>query len=157
VLLSLLGVVIVLVGLAGLILPALPGMPLIFAGIVVVAWADGFARIGVPTLIVSGVLAAIGSVFDYTAGLLGAKRAGASRWGLAGAVIGLIVGVPFGLIGLVLGPGVGAVLFEYARDTNIRRSARAGVGVLIGFVLGTALKYALAMTMIGLALFAYLW
>jgi uncharacterized protein YqgC (DUF456 family) len=155
--LLLLGLVLVVAGLAGLILPALPGMPLIFAGIVVAAWADGFARIGVPTLVATGVLAAVGSVFDYVAGLLGAKRAGASTWGLVGAAIGLVAGLPFGLLGLVLGPGVGAMLLEYARDTDLRRSARAGVGVLIGFVLGTALKYALAMTMLGLALFAYFW
>lgn len=155
--LAALGLVLTLVGLAGLVLPAVPGMPLIFGGIALVAWADGFARIGLPTLLAIGVLAVVGTVFDYLAGVLGARHGGASRWGLVGAVAGLIVGLPFGLFGLVLGPGIGAMLLEYANDKDIRRSARAGVGVLIGFVLGTALKYAVAMTMVGLAIMAYVW
>ena len=152
-----LGLILVLVGLAGLLLPALPGMPLVFAGIAIVAWSDGFARIGIATLVAIAVLALVGALFDFLAGVLGARRAGASRWGMAGAVLGLLVGLPFGLPGLMFGPGIGAMLLEYSRDQNIRRSARAGVGVLVGFVLGTALKYALAMTMIGLAVVAYLW
>jgi uncharacterized protein YqgC (DUF456 family) len=155
--LLLLGAVLVVVGLAGLVLPAVPGMPLIFVGVAMVAWADDFARIGVPTVLTIGVLALIGTVFDVLAGLLGARRLGASRWGLLGASLGLLAGLPFGLPGLVLGPGLGAMLLEYLRDSDVRRSARAGAGVLIGFVLGTALKYAVAMTMIGLAILAYVW
>jgi uncharacterized protein YqgC (DUF456 family) len=151
------GLALIACGLMGLLLPAIPGMPLVFVGIAAVAWADGFARIGVPVLVVIGVLGVMGMVFDYLAGLLGAKRAGASRWGLIGAVVGLLVGLPFGLPGLVLGPGLGAMALEYAKDADVRRSARAGVGVLVGFILGTALKYAVAMTMLGLALFAYFW
>jgi uncharacterized protein YqgC (DUF456 family) len=138
-----------------MILPAVPGLPLVFAGIFVVAWAGEFSRIGIPTLLAVGVLAVAGAFFDYLAGVLGAKRAGASRWGLLGAIVGLVVGLFLGLPGLILGPGLGAMLFEYAKDTDLRRSARAGAGVLVGFVLGTALKYAVAMTMIGLAILAY--
>lgn len=155
--LTLLGGLLVFVGLVGLVLPALPGMPLIVAGIAAIAWADGFARIGVPTLVAIVALGIVGTLMDYAAGLLGAKRAGASRWGLAGAVLGLVAGVPFGLPGLVIGPGLGAVALEYLQDKNLRRSAMAGAGVLVGFVLGTALKYAIAMTMLGLAALAYFW
>ncbi len=151
------GVLVVLLGLAGLVLPALPGLPLVFAGLLLVSWADGFSRIGWPTVTAIGTLALVGAALDYAAGLLGARRAGASRWGLFGAVVGMLAGLPFGLFGLVLGPGLGAMAFEYAKDTDIRRAARAGVGVLIGFVLGTALKYAVATTMVGLAVLAYLW
>jgi uncharacterized protein len=133
-----LGLALVVGGLAGLVLPAVPGIPLVFAGIALIAWADGFARIGVPMLVAIGVLAAIGTVFDFLAGVLGAKRAGVSRWGLIGSVGGLLIGLPFGLPGLVLGPGIGAMLLEYAKDTDIRRAARAGVGVLVGFILGAS-------------------
>lgn len=153
----LLGLAIVVAGLAGLVLPAVPGMPLVFVGLALVAWADDFARIGVPTVVALAALALLGSIFDYAAGLLGARRAGASRWGLIGSVAGLLAGLPLGIIGLVFGPVLGAMLFEYAKDTDIRRAARAGIGVLVGFILGTALKYAVAMTMIGLAILAYFW
>lgn len=151
------GVLLVVLGFVGLLLPALPGMPLIAVGIAAIAWADSFTRIGVPTLVAVVVLAVLGSLMDYAAGVLGARRAGASRWGLAGAVLGLLAGLPFGLLGLAVGPGLGAMALEYLRDKNLRRSATAGVGVLLGFVLGTALKYAVAMTMVGLAVLAYFW
>jgi hypothetical protein len=155
--LTLLGALLVIAGLVGLVLPAVPGLPLIVVGITVLAWADDFARIGAPTLMAVLALGIVGTLMDYAAGLLGAKRAGASSWGLAGAVLGLLAGLPFGLLGLILGPGLGAMALEYLRDQNLRRSAVAGAGVLVGFVLGTALKYAVAMTMIGLAMVAYFW
>lgn len=151
-----LGAVTVIVGMAGLIMPGVPGLPLVFLGIAIVSWADDFMRIGLPTLTAVAVLGLLGAAFDYAAGLLGATRAGASRWGLFGAVVGMLAGLPFGLLGLVVGPGLGAMAFEYVKDADIQKAARAGVGVLVGFVLGTAMKYAVAMTMIGLALLAYL-
>jgi uncharacterized protein YqgC (DUF456 family) len=157
VLIVVLGVVLAAAGLVGLLLPGIPGMPLVLAGIVVAAWADDFARIGFPTLAAVTVLAVIGMILDYMAGVLGARRWGASRWGFVGALVGLVAGLPLGLAGLVIGPAAGAVVFEYARDRDIHRAARAGVGVLVGFVLGTAFKYAVAMTMIGLAVLAYSW
>lgn len=153
--LLLLGVALLLVGLAGLLLPALPGMPLLFAGALAVAAADGFTRIGWFTLAVIALLAAGGFLVDHLASLLGARRAGASGWGMAGAVVGLLVGLPFGLPGIVLGPGIGAVVLEYARDQEFRRAARAGTGVFVGFLVGTVLKYAIAAVIIGVLAFAY--
>ena len=150
-----LGILLVAVGLAGLILPALPGMPLVFAGAVAIAAADGFTRIGYISLAVLGVLAAAGMVLDHLAGVLGARRFGASRWGIIGSLAGLVAGLPFGLVGVVFGPALGALALEFARDRELRRAARAGTGVLVGFVLGTIGKYAIASVMIGLLLLAY--
>jgi len=155
-LLALLGVLALVVGLAGLLLPAIPGMPLLFAGAVLLAWAEGFTRIGYFTLGVIAALALLGSAIDYAASVLGARHGGASRWGLLGAVAGLIVGLPFGLPGLILGPALGAVLLEYARDREFRQAARAGAGVFLGFVIGTVAKYAVAAAIIGLLVLAYL-
>jgi uncharacterized protein len=149
------GVLLIVVGLAGLLLPMLPGMPLVFLGALAIAAADGFTRVGYLSLGLIAVLAIAGSVLDHVAGVLGAKRGGASRWGLAGAVIGLIVGLPFGLPGLVLGPALGAAVLEFARDQELRRAARASTGVLIGFVLGTVVKYAIACVILGILLLAY--
>lgn len=146
----------ILAGLAGLLLPALPGMPLLFLGAVAVAAADGFVRVGWVTLVVIGLLAALGVAVDHAAAVVGARRAGASWWGMAGAIVGLVLGLPFGLPGIVLGPGIGAVALEYAKDREFRRAAKAGAGVFIGFVVGTVLKYAIACAIVGLLVFAYL-
>jgi uncharacterized protein YqgC (DUF456 family) len=150
-----LGIVLVAAGLAGLILPALPGMPLVFAGAVAIAAADGFTRVGYISLATLAVLAAAGMVLDHLAGVLGARRFGASRWGIIGSLGGLVAGLPFGLVGIVFGPALGALALEFARDRELRRAARAGTGVLVGFVLGTIGKYAIASVMIGLLALAY--
>jgi uncharacterized protein YqgC (DUF456 family) len=150
-----LGLFVVVVGLVGLVLPAVPGTPLIMGGLALVAWADGFTRIGAFALAFILLLGAVGMALEHVAGALGARKAGASRWGVAGAVIGLMAGLPFGLPGLLLGPGIGAALFEYVRDPDFKRALRSGGGVFIGFLIGTVVKYAFAFAMIGVAAFAY--
>lgn len=150
------GFVLIGVGLAGLVLPVLPGAPIVFAGIFAIAWADGFARIGWQGLLITGALAATISIVDYVASTVGAKRFGASYWGMLGSFLGLVVGLPFGIPGIVLGPVVGAVLLEYLKDPNFKKAATVGLGTFIGFVVGTAIKYALAFALLGAALMFYL-
>ena len=152
-----LAVLLVLGGLVGVVAPVLPGGPLIFAGILLVAWADGFARIGWAPLVLCAVLTVLMALADWVSAALGAKRVGASRWGIAGAFAGVIAGMFFGLPGILLGPFVGAALFEYLRDRDLARAARVGGGTTLGFLLGTAVKYALAAAMLGVALAAWLW
>jgi uncharacterized protein len=155
VLLIILGILLILVGMAGLILPALPGAPLIFAGALAIAYAHDFTRIGVFTLVVIGLLALMSMVLDHAITLLGARRAGASAWGMFGAVVGLLVGLTFGLPGIIIGPAIGAVVFEYWRNPDFTRASRAGMGVFIGFLVGTLVKYALAFAILGIVIFAY--
>jgi uncharacterized protein YqgC (DUF456 family) len=155
-LLLLIGLLAIALGLVGLLLPALPGSPLIFGGAVLVAWADHFTRVGPLALVLIALLALTGTAADYAATLLGARKAGASKWGMAGAVIGLLAGLPFGLPGIVLGPAIGATALEYFKDPDAKRAATAGAGVLVGFVVGTAAKYACAFAMIGVLLVSYL-
>jgi uncharacterized protein YqgC (DUF456 family) len=150
-----LAVLLVAVGLAGLVLPVIPGVPLIFLGIVAAAWAEGFTKIGGVTLTLCGVLATIALAVDYVAGVLGAKRMGATPWGLLGAVVGTVVGLFFGIPGLILGPAAGAIGFEYWKDPDFKKASQAGAGVVIGFVLGVVAKCAIALTMLGLATIAY--
>ena len=150
------GIVLVVVGLAGLVLPVLPGSPLIFLGLVAVAWADGFTRIGPLELGALGALAIVIVAVDWAAGLVGARAFGASRLGLAGAFLGLLCGLPFGLAGLIVGPFVGAAALELLRDRDLRRAGRAGAGTLLGFVVGAVVKCALAFTMLGLAFFFWM-
>jgi uncharacterized protein YqgC (DUF456 family) len=151
-----LAVLLVAAGLAGLVLPLIPGVPLVYLGIVAAAWAGGFTKIGGFTLAVCGALATVAFAVDYVAGVLGAKRMGATPWGLLGAVVGTVVGLFFGLPGLILGPAAGAIGFEYWKDPNFKKAAQAGVGVVIGFALGVVAKCAIALTMLGIAVVAYL-
>jgi uncharacterized protein YqgC (DUF456 family) len=155
VLLWILGVALVLVGLAGVILPALPGTILIFAGLLLAAWADGFARVGAATLFAIGVIAAASYLVEFGAAALGAKHLGASRRAMAGAALGTLFGLFFGLPGLILGPFVGAVVGELTVSPDVRRAGRAGVSAWIGFAIGTAVKIGLAFAMIGIFVAAY--
>ena len=151
------GAALVCVGVLGLFVPVLPGVALIFLGIVLVAWADHFERIGPWTLAVCALLTLVAWAADYAAGALGAKTFGASKWGIAGAFVGLLVGLPFGPLGVVVGPALGAVAGEYWRNRKLKEAARAGTGVVAGFVVGLVVKTAIAFTMIGIAGVAWWW
>jgi hypothetical protein len=151
-LLFLLAALLIALGLAGLILPVLPGVPLLLAGLVVAAWAEGFERVGWGTLAAIGLLGLLGSFIDFAAGAFGAKRFGASRAGIAGAAVGAIVGLFFGLPGVLLGPFLGAVAGELLACRHPREAGRAGVGAALGLAFGAAAKLALAFTMIGVFL-----
>ncbi len=149
-----------LVGLAGIVLPALPGLPLVFAGMLLAAWADGFTRVGVATLVVLGVLTLLSMAVDFWAAALGARRVGASRLAIAGALIGTLAGLFLGPVGLFAGPFVGAVVGELLHGRSIAPSGigqatRVGIGTWLGMVFGIALKLMLAFAMIGL--FAWSW
>lgn len=145
----------ILVGLAGTILPALPGLPLMFAGMFLAAWADGFERIGGWTLGLLGVLTLLSIGVDILATTLGAKRVGAGRTAMWGAAIGTLVGgIVFSLPGLILGPFIGAVAGELIEGKRLHAASKVGFGTWIGLALGTALKLALAFTMLGIFVFA---
>lgn len=145
----------VLVGLAGAVLPALPGLPLVFIGLWLGAWIDGYARVGTTTLIILGVLVAVGIAVDFVASALGAKRVGASPQAIWGSLIGSIVGIFFGLPGIILGPFVGAVLGELAARSNMSQAANVGIATWMGLLFGTLAKLALSLVMIGIFAFAY--
>ncbi|HNC70001.1 MAG TPA: DUF456 family protein [Pseudomonadales bacterium] len=140
-------------GLAGLVLPVLPGAALLLAGLVMAAWIEDFRYAGVGTLSVLVLLAGMVIAVDFAAGAFGAKRFGASPRAAAGAVLGALVGVFFGIPGVVLGPLAGAVAGELSARRTWSEAGRAGMGVTIGLVLGAAVKFALAIAMLGIYLF----
>jgi len=142
----------VLSGLAGLLLPALPGPPLLFAGLLCAAWAEDFAYVGWRTLTLLGGLALLAVAADFIAGAFGARHFGASTRAMAGAAIGAIIGLFFGLPGLLLGPFLGALVGEFTARADLRAASRAGIGAVVGLAVGTAAKMALAVAMIGLFL-----
>lgn len=153
--LQILGFVVMAAGVAALVLPMVPGVAIIYLGVLLVAWADDFARIGASTLVVLLVLMFVALIADNVASLFGARKAGASGWGVFGAGVGALVGLAFGLPGIILGPAIGALAFEYLKNPDLKRAGRAGLGGLFGFVLGIVAKCAFGMMMVAIALFAY--
>lgn len=150
ILLSILAVILVIAGMAGLVFPALPGAPILYAGLFTAAWAEDFHHVGAKTLIVLGVMAGLTYAFDFLASALGAKRFGASRRAVIGATLGAIVGIFFGIPGILLGPFIGAVLGELSNRSNLKAAGLAGIGATIGLALGVAAKLTLAFAMLGI-------
>lgn len=148
-------VLLIVGGLAGTILPALPGVTLVFAGLVVGAWADGFERVGGITLGLLGLLTLVSLGVDFAATALGAKRVGATRYAVLGAALGTLAGVFFGIPGLLVGPFAGAVTGELLSHGEWRRATSAGLGTWVGLLFGTLAKIALAFAMLGVFLVAY--
>lgn len=147
----LLAVLVVIAGLAGTIVPALPGIPLVFLGLFLMAWIDDFSAMGWKTVAVLAVLALIGWLVDLVAGAIGARYLGASKRSFWGATAGAVVGMFFGLPGIILGPFIGAVLGEFSGGRDVLHSGRVGVGTWLGMVVATAAKLAIAFLMIGIA------
>ena len=154
-LLLLLGIAVIVFGVVALVAPILPGVAIIYLGILIVAWADHFTRIGPLMLFVMLGLMLVALVADNVAALFGARRAGASGWGVFGAGVGALAGLVFGLPGVVLGPAVGALVFEYLRNPDAKKALRAGAGGFLGFLLGVIAKAVFGFLLIGLAVLAY--
>ena len=150
----------VVIGLVGTVLPALPGLPLVFAGMLLAAWAGGFQQVGVPMLVLLGVLTLVSLAVDFWATALGAKRVGASRKAIWGAMLGTFAGLFFGPVGLLFGPFVGALVGELLHRRSLGSSdlgdaAKIGLGTWMGILFGVVLKLGLAFAMLGL--FALAW
>ena len=145
----------VVAGILGTVAPALPGPVLVFAGLLMAAWIDGFENVGWAPLTVLGVLTALSFVADIVAAGAGAKKAGASKQAVIGAAIGTIVGIFFGIIGIIAGPFVGAAAGEFLAKRDLIRAGKVGYGTLFGLVLGAAMKIALALAMVGVFVTAY--
>ena len=145
----------VIAGLAGTVIPALPGVPLVFAGLFVCAWIGHFEIISWITVSVLAMLALIAWAVDFLAGALGARYLGASSRAFWGATFGAIAGMFFGIPGILLGPFIGAVIGELSGGGDVLQSGRAGIGAWLGLVVATAAKLAIAFLMIGLVVFRF--
>jgi uncharacterized protein YqgC (DUF456 family) len=144
----------IVIGMAGIVLPALPGTVLVLAGIVLGAWIDGFTRVGWITVSVVAVLAVLAWVLDYAAALLGARRAGASRQAVIGAALGTVAGLFMGLVGVFFMPLVGAAIGEYVAQKDHGRAVKVGVATWLGTMAGMIAKVVLAFMMVGIYLAA---
>lgn len=155
-----LATVLVLVGMLGIVLPALPGVPLVFGGLLLAAWAGGFEQVGVVPLVILGVLAVLSLGVDFLATAMGAKRVGASRLALIGAVIGTFAGLAAGFVGVFIGPFVGALVGELIHlrkldGAGLGQATRVGAGTWMGILVGVVLKLGVVFAMLGV--FAVAW
>lgn len=141
--------VIVILGLVGTVLPVLPGNLLVFAGLLLAAWADQFTRVGVVGLSVIGALGLLAFAADLIASALGAKRVGASPQALIGATVGGVIGILFGIPGMILGPFAGAVLGELLARGRLAQAGKVGIGTWLGLLAAAVLKVVIAFLMIG--------
>lgn len=151
-----LSVILILIGLAGTVLPALPGTALVLAGIVLGAWIDDFTRVSGGTVAFIAVLAVLAWVLDFVAGLLGAKKVGASRLALIGAAVGTVVGLFMGIVGVLFMPLVGAAIGEYLARRDQRNAVRVGVATWLGIMAGLLAKVVIAFMMVGIFIVALL-
>ncbi len=145
----------VAIGFAGAVLPAIPGPSLVFLGLVAGAAADDFERVGWVTLSLLFLLACVSFGIDFAATALGAKRAGASKLAIVGAILGSLVGLAFGLPGLVLGPFVGALAGEWYARRDLRQAGKVGFATWLGMLVAAVAKLALLCLMVGI--FALAW
>lgn len=143
-------------GLAGLIVPVIPGPAILLAGLVLAAWAENFVYIGPVIITILTVLALLAHALDFLAGAMGAKRFGASRKAAIGAGIGAFFGIFFGFIGILLGPFIGAVIGELSVRRNFQAAGMAGIGAWLGMMVGAAAKVAIGFSMAGIFIIARL-
>lgn len=149
-LLWIVSVALILLGMAGTVLPVLPGTLLVWGGILLGAWIDDFARVGVSTVLVISVLALLAWALDYVAGLMGAKKAGASPLALLGAAVGTVIGLFMGLVGVLFMPLLGAAAGEYLARKDQISAVKVGFATWFGMMLGLIAKVVLAFTMVGI-------
>lgn len=147
--LYLLAALLVVAGLAGAILPALPGIPILFGGLWLAAWVDSYRHVGGGWLAVIAVIGALALLVDFLAGVIGAKRVGAQPAALWGSALGTLAGLFFGLPGLILGPFLGALAGELMSGSSVLRSAHVGIGTWIGLLMGTLAKLIASFVMLG--------
>jgi len=141
-------VLLFLLGLAGIVLPILPGVILIYAGMLLYGIMTGFAALDTNFYLLQGMALLLTFFIDYLAASTGTRRYGVSRRSAWGAAAGVLFGLFLGPFGIIIGPFLGAILAELTGGKQLEQAVRAGVGTLIGFVGGTALKFVIAALMI---------
>lgn len=147
----------VLAGFAGMVMPAIPGPPLLFIGLMLAAWAEDFVFVGAGTLTLLAAMAVAALVLDAIAGALGAKRYGASPTAVTGALIGAVLGIFMGPIGIIVGPLLGAMVGELLMGRSPYHAGRAGIGATVGMLMGIVAKVVIGIIMICTFLLVRIW
>jgi hypothetical protein len=144
--LLILGIIFMIIGIIGCLVPVLPGPPLSFLGLIFLHLSR-FGQFTTPMLIVLGAITVIVTVIDYIVPVWGTRRFGGSKYGTRGATVGLIIGFFLGPLGIILGPLIGAFVGEMIFKDDLDYAFKAGIGSLIGFLTGIGLKLAASFVM----------
>ena len=150
-----LALLLVAVGIIGSVLPMLPGVPLVFAGLLLAAWNGDFARVSILSMVIIGAIGVLAWAVDFFASIVTAKKVGASKNALIGAGLGAVLGIFAGLPGLILGPAIGAVIGELTTHSNKTKATVVGVAAGLGFVLAMVIKLLLILVMLAIFGYAY--
>jgi len=134
------GIILLIAGIVGCIVPALPGVPLSYLALVLLRFSDKGDEVSNRLLIVWAIVTVVVTALDYIVPAWGTKQFGGSKWGTWGSTIGVIVGLFMGPWGIIIGPFVGAVVFELLGGKSSREAVRAGWGSFIGLLTGTIIK-----------------
>lgn len=152
---TILALLLVAIGIIGSVLPMLPGVPLVFAGMLLAAWHGDFARVGILSMVIIGAIGVLAWAVDFFASIVTAKKVGASKNALIGAGLGAVLGIFAGLPGLILGPAIGAVIGELTAHSNKTKATVVGVAAGLGFVLAMVIKLLLILVMLAIFGYAY--
>jgi uncharacterized protein YqgC (DUF456 family) len=144
--LLILGIIFMIIGIIGCLVPVLPGPPLSFIGLIFLHLTR-FGQFSAVTLIILGTIAIIATVLDYIVPVWGTRKFGGSKYGTKGAIVGLIVGFFLGPLGIILGPLIGAFAGEMIFKDDLSYAFKAGFGSLLGFLTGIGLKLAASFVM----------
>ncbi|MGD8982493.1 MAG: DUF456 domain-containing protein [Desulfobacteraceae bacterium] len=141
--LIILGVLCALIGFVGCIFPVIPGPPLSFLALILLSLAKNWEPFSSTFLLIMGGLAVLVTILDYVVPLVGAKKYGASKWGIWISMIGMLIGVLFfPPWGMLLGAFVGALAGELLAGKKGRKSLQAAWGVFVGNVVSIGFKLA---------------
>lgn len=144
-------ILLIITGLIGLIIPALPAVPLVFLGLLIYSIYTHFTAITISTVLILGVLTIVAFIFNYFLGMIVVKKFGATKYGIYGGLIGILVGLlftPFGLVSIIICPILGTIIGEVISGKKISDSGKVGLGTLIGYFLGILIDITLAAVMI---------
>ncbi|MCF6148631.1 MAG: DUF456 domain-containing protein [Candidatus Kuenenia sp.] len=144
-------IIIMIVGMLGIIVPIIPSIPLIWIGAFFYAVFTGFDEITWKFLLLFALLTVFSIVIENIGNVYGAKKFGATKWGIAGSILGSVAGFFWaGAFGLILGPVIGTIIFEMIGGKNYIGALRSGLGNFVGFVGGTLMKGIIGVIMIGI-------
>ncbi|MCC6963091.1 MAG: DUF456 domain-containing protein [candidate division Zixibacteria bacterium] len=143
-----------LIGVAGVIVPVIPGLPLIWTAMAIFGYFTGYAYLSGEFLVYSGIAVAVIWILQHFVQVYGAKKWGASRWGMLGAFVGMVIGLFVGsLVGVIIGPLVGAVIAELLVGKSVAASLKAGAGTFVGFAFGAVVQLIVSFVLIGIFLY----
>lgn len=135
------GILLMILGIIGCLVPVLPGPPFSFLGVVLLHFSR-FGNFTYPVLITLGAIAVVVTLLDYIVPVWGTRKFGGSKYGTRGATVGLVIGIFLGPLGIIIGPFIGAFVGEMIFRDDMSYALKAGFGSLLGFLTGIGLKLA---------------